>query len=205
MRQLAAEDDRLLAITAAMPDGTGLPGLPVNILTVFLMWGFPSNMPLPLRQGWRRQVSARYLPSIPHFLQRAYDEVFDVCLQNLPVIFAIDRAGVVGNDGPTHHGVFDLSYLRIFPNLTILAPKDENELRHMLLTAIELGGPVALRYPRGPGYGVPLISHLFPCARVLGNYYAAAAGRIAGSGYHGQAGPDCRRSVGRRGDFCGGC
>jgi 1-deoxy-D-xylulose-5-phosphate synthase len=91
------------------------------------------------------------------FLQRAYDEVFhDVCLQNLPVVFALDRAGVVGSDGPTHHGVFDLSYLRHLPNMTVMAPKDENELQHMLQTAIELDGPSAMRYPRGNGYGVAL-------------------------------------------------
>ena len=91
------------------------------------------------------------------FLQRAYDQVFhDVCLQNLPVTFAIDRAGVVGSDGPTHHGVFDLSYLRHLPNMTVMAPKDENELQHMLQTAVEHDGPVAVRYPRGNGVGVPL-------------------------------------------------
>ncbi len=91
------------------------------------------------------------------FLQRAYDEVFhDVCLQNLPVVFALDRAGVVGSDGPTHHGVFDLSYLRHLPNMTLMAPKDENELQHMLQTAISHDGPCAVRYPRGSGYGVPL-------------------------------------------------
>jgi 1-deoxy-D-xylulose-5-phosphate synthase len=97
------------------------------------------------------------------FLQRAYDQVFhDVCLQNLPVTFAIDRAGVVGSDGPTHHGAFDLSYLRHLPNMTVMAPKDENELQHMLATAIELGQPAAIRYPRGNGYGVPLDQKLHP-------------------------------------------
>jgi 1-deoxy-D-xylulose-5-phosphate synthase len=91
------------------------------------------------------------------FLQRAYDQVcHDVCLQNLPVVFALDRAGVVGSDGPTHHGVFDLSYLRHLPNMTIMAPMDENELQHMIRTALDHDGPVAVRYPRGNGYGVPL-------------------------------------------------
>jgi len=90
-------------------------------------------------------------------MQRAYDQVFhDVCLQNLPVVIAMDRAGLVGDDGPTHHGVFDLSFMRHLPGLTFMAPKDENELRHMLKTALELKAPVALRYPRGAGYGVPL-------------------------------------------------
>jgi 1-deoxy-D-xylulose-5-phosphate synthase len=91
------------------------------------------------------------------FLQRAYDQVFhDVCLQNLPVVIAMDRGGLVGDDGPTHHGVFDFSFLRHLPGLTLMAPKDENELRHMLKTALSLNAPVALRYPRGAGYGVEL-------------------------------------------------
>jgi 1-deoxy-D-xylulose-5-phosphate synthase len=89
------------------------------------------------------------------FLQRAYDQIVqDVCLQNLPVVFALDRGGIVGEDGPTHHGVFDFSYLRHIPNLTIMVPKDENEFQHMIKTAIELPGPVAFRYPRGRGVGV---------------------------------------------------
>src|SRR6185369_1191352 len=89
------------------------------------------------------------------FLQRGYDQVFhDICLQKLPVVLALDRAGLVGDDGPTHHGVFDISYLRHLPGLTIMAPKDENELRHMLKTAVCSGTPMALRYPRGTGYGV---------------------------------------------------
>jgi 1-deoxy-D-xylulose-5-phosphate synthase len=91
------------------------------------------------------------------FLQRGFDQLcHDVCLQDLPVLFAIDRAGVVGNDGPTHHGVFDLSYLRQLPGLVVMAPKDENELRHMLFTALSLDGPSAVRYPRGNGLGVPM-------------------------------------------------
>ena len=91
------------------------------------------------------------------FAQRAYDQILhDVCLQKLPVVLALDRAGLVGQDGPTHHGVFDYSYLRPLPNMTVMAPKDEAELRDMLATALSLGTPVALRYPRGHGVGVPL-------------------------------------------------
>ena len=91
------------------------------------------------------------------FLQRAMDQVVhDCCLQNLPVIFCMDRAGLVGEDGPTHHGVFDPAYLRTMPNMTLMAPKDEDELRHMLATALRADGPVAIRYPRGAGRGVPL-------------------------------------------------
>ncbi|HVO96023.1 MAG TPA: transketolase C-terminal domain-containing protein, partial [Terriglobales bacterium] len=91
------------------------------------------------------------------FLQRGYDEILhDVCLQNLHVVFALDRGGLVGADGPTHHGVFDFAYLRSIPNIAIMAPKDENELQHMLATAIDYTGPIALRYPRGEGWGVAL-------------------------------------------------
>ena len=91
------------------------------------------------------------------FLQRAYDQVHqDVCLQNLPVVFALDRGGVVGEDGPTHHGLFDFSYLRHIPNLIVMAPKDENEFQHMIRTAIECPKPVAFRYPRGKGMGVKM-------------------------------------------------
>jgi 1-deoxy-D-xylulose-5-phosphate synthase len=91
------------------------------------------------------------------FLQRAYDQVVhDVCLQNLDVTFALDRAGLVGADGATHQGAYDIAYLRTLPNIVIMAPKDENELQHMLRTAVEYPGPAALRYPRGSGFGVPL-------------------------------------------------
>lgn len=95
------------------------------------------------------------------FAQRAYDQlIHDVCLQNLPVTLCLDRAGLVGEDGPTHHGVFDLSYLRQMPNMCVMAPKDEEELRHMLATAIAIEGPAAVRYPRGAGLGVPLTDSL---------------------------------------------
>jgi 1-deoxy-D-xylulose-5-phosphate synthase len=99
------------------------------------------------------------------FVQRAYDQVVhDVCIQNLPVILAMDRAGIVGDDGRTHQGVFDFSYLRHIPNITIMAPKDENELQAMLYTAFSVNGPVALRYPRGAGVGVPLDANPQPLA-----------------------------------------
>src|SRR5690606_10310277 len=91
------------------------------------------------------------------FLQRAFDQIIhDVCIQNLPVTFAMDRAGFAGDDGRTHHGVFDLTYLRLIPNMTLMAPKDENELRHMLATAVEHDGPIAMRYPRGASLGVAI-------------------------------------------------
>ena len=110
-----------------------------------------------LRTLGLRPVAAIYST----FTQRAYDQVFhDICLQKLPVTLALDRAGLVGDDGPTHHGVFDFSYLRHLPEMTVMAPKDENELQHMLKTAIYADRPMALRYPRGNGYGVAMDSEL---------------------------------------------
>ena len=157
LRKLAAEDERIVAITAAMPDGTGLAGFSKEFPDRFFDVGIAEQHGVTfaagLAAGGYRPVFAVY----SSFLQRAYDQVcHDVCLQNLPVTFAIDRSGVVGNDGPTHHGAFDISFLRHLPNLTLMAPKDENELQHMLATAINLGSPAAVRYPRGNGYGVAL-------------------------------------------------
>ena len=155
--KLAAEDERITAITAAMPDGTGLAGFakefPERFFDVGIAEQHGVTFAAGLAAGGFRPVFAVY----SSFLQRAYDQVcHDVCLQNLPVTFAIDRGGVVGSDGPTHHGAFDISYLRHLPNLTLMAPKDENELQHMLATAVRLESPAAVRYPRGNGYGVAL-------------------------------------------------
>ena len=147
----------MVAFTAAMPDGTGLnffsDALPDRFFDVGIAEQHGVCFAAGLAADGFKPVAAIY----SSFMQRAYDQVFhDVCLQNLPVVIAMDRAGLVGDDGPTHHGVFDLSFMRHLPGLTFMAPKDENELRHMLKTALELKAPVALRYPRGAGYGVPL-------------------------------------------------
>ncbi|MDD2734847.1 MAG: 1-deoxy-D-xylulose-5-phosphate synthase [Desulfuromonadaceae bacterium] len=155
--KLASEDDRIVAITAAMLDGTGLAGFskehPNRFFDVGIAEQHGVTFAAGLAVGGYRPVFAVY----SSFLQRAYDQIcHDVCLQNLPVTFAVDRGGVVGNDGPTHHGAFDISYLRHLPNMTLMAPKDENELQHMLATAISLGSPAAVRYPRGNGCGVAL-------------------------------------------------
>lgn len=154
---LAKEDPKVVAITAAMPDGTGLnffsDALPDRFFDVGIAEQHGICFAAGLAADGFKPVAAIY----SSFMQRAYDQVFhDVCLQGLPVVIAMDRAGLVGDDGPTHHGVFDLSFMRHLPGLTFMAPKDENELRHMLKTALELKAPVALRYPRGAGYGVPL-------------------------------------------------
>jgi 1-deoxy-D-xylulose-5-phosphate synthase len=157
IRKIAAEDEKVVAITAAMPDGTGLSPFAGEFPERFFDVGIAEQHGVTFAAGLATEGFKPVFAVYSSFLQRAYDQVFhDVCLQNLPVTFAIDRAGVVGSDGPTHHGVFDLSYLRHLPNMTVMAPKDENELQHMLLTAIEHQGPVALRYPRGNGFGVPL-------------------------------------------------
>lgn len=166
--KLAAEDERVVAITAAMPDGTGLTAFAREFPDRFYDVGIAEQHGVTFAAGLAAEGLRPVIAVYSSFLQRAYDQVFhDVCLQDLGVTFALDRAGVVGNDGPTHHGVFDLSYLRHLPNMTIMAPKDENELQHMLATAIDLGRPVAVRYPRGNGYGVALDqnSKLLPIGR----------------------------------------
>ncbi len=150
LMEVAEEDPRVVAITAAMKEGTGLSAFgkkfPDRIYDVGIAEPHATVFAAGLAKGGLKPVVAIYST----FLQRAYDAIIhDVCLQNLPVVFAIDRAGVVGEDGPTHHGLFDLSYLRHVPNMTVMAPKDAPELADMLRFAIKLGGPVAVRYPRG--------------------------------------------------------
>ncbi|MBC7961358.1 MAG: 1-deoxy-D-xylulose-5-phosphate synthase [Steroidobacteraceae bacterium] len=159
--KLAEEDPKIVAITAAMPDGTGLNGFARRFPERFFDVGIAEQHAMAFAAGMAadgfRPVTAIYST----FVQRTYDQVFhDICLQKLPVTIAMDRAGLVGDDGPTHHGVFDLSFLRHLPDMTLMAPKDENELRHMLKTAVYSGIPMALRYPRGAGYGVELDSEL---------------------------------------------
>ncbi|HEY6838877.1 MAG TPA: 1-deoxy-D-xylulose-5-phosphate synthase [Geobacteraceae bacterium] len=161
MVKLANEDKRVVAITAAMPDGTGLTpfakALPERFFDVGIAEQHALTFAAGLAADGMRPVAAIY----SSFTQRAYDQLFhDICLQKLPVTIALDRAGLVGDDGPTHHGVFDFSYLRHLPEMTVMAPKDENELRHMVKTAIDSGRPMAVRYPRGNGYGVPLDQEL---------------------------------------------
>jgi 1-deoxy-D-xylulose-5-phosphate synthase len=153
----AARDERICAITAAMPSGTGLDHFrdtyPDRFYDVGIAEQHAVGLAAGLAAGGRRPVVAVYST----FLQRAYDQVImDVCLQNLPVVFALDRAGLVGEDGPTHHGVFDLTYLRAVPNLTLCTPADEAELVDMLHTGLAGESPFAIRYPRGKAAGVAL-------------------------------------------------
>jgi len=153
--ELAEKDKTIVGITAAMADGTGLSKFKEQYPDRFFDVGIAEQHAVVFAAGLARQGLKPVCAIYSTFLQRAYDAlVHDVCLQDLPVIFAIDRAGLVGSDGPTHHGCFDLSYLRHIPNIIVMAPKDEDELRHMLLTAVNSGKPVAVRYPRGHSFGV---------------------------------------------------
>jgi 1-deoxy-D-xylulose-5-phosphate synthase len=161
MTTLAEDNEKIVAITAAMSDGTGLEKFaelhPDRFFDVGIAESHGITFACGLATEGMRPVAAIYST----FMQRAYDQVVhDLCLQNLPVTIAMDRAGLVGEDGPTHHGVFDLAYLRHVPNMVVMAPKDENELQHMLKTAVEHPGPAAVRYPRGTGYGVAMDQEL---------------------------------------------
>lgn len=155
--EIATKDVDVVAITAAMPEGTGLKNFAKKFPDRFFDVGIAEPHAVTMAAGLAANGKKPVVAVYSTFMQRAYDQLLhDIALQNLPVIFALDRAGVVGEDGATHQGVFDISFLRHIPNLVVMAPKDENELRHMLYTATRLGKPVAIRYPRGCGLGVLL-------------------------------------------------
>lgn len=161
--KLAEEDEKICAITAAMPEGTGLDAFrdkfPARYFDVGIAEEHAATFAAGLAAGGQKPLVALYST----FAQRCYDQILhDICLQKLPVVFALDRAGLVGEDGPTHHGVFDISFLRSIPHLTLAAPADENELQHMLKTAFAASAPFVLRYPRGAGFGVTLDKELKP-------------------------------------------
>ena len=153
--KLAEEDEKINAITAAMPEGTGLDTFRDKFPTRYFDVGIAEEHAATFAAGLAANGIKPLVALYSTFAQRCYDQILhDIALQNLPVVFALDRAGVVGEDGPTHHGVFDLSFLRSIPNLIIAAPADENELQHMLKTAFDAKAPFVLRYPRGAGFGV---------------------------------------------------
>jgi len=155
--ELAETDQRIVAVTAAMPEGTGLAKFSDTFPDRFFDVGIAEQHGVTFAAGLATEGLRPVVAIYSTFLQRAYDQVLhDVCLDRLPVIFAIDRAGIVGEDGATHHGLFDISFLRSLPHMVLMAPADENELRRMLLTAIQHDGPIALRYPRGAATGVPI-------------------------------------------------
>jgi len=164
LAELAAKDPTIVAITAAMPDGTGLAKFATAYPERFHDVGIAEQHGTCFSAGLAAAGAKPFATIYSTFLQRAYDQIIhDVAVQKLPVRFALDRAGLVGEDGATHHGVFDISYMRCLPGFVLMAPKDENEFRHMLATMSAYGeGPIAVRYPRGSGLGVPIDAELRP-------------------------------------------
>ncbi len=159
--ELAKEDPRIVAITAAMPEGTGLDKFGKVFPDRMFDVGIAEEHAVTFSGGLATQGMKPVAAIYSTFLQRGFDQVFhDVSIMDLPVVFCLDRAGIAGADGPTHHGIYDMAYLRLFPNMICMAPKDENELRHMLKTALTTGHPTSVRYPRGAGEGVELDAEL---------------------------------------------
>lgn len=155
--RLARENPKLVAITPAMSEGTSLDIVLAEFPRRVFDVGICEEHAVTFAAGLATQGFIPVVAIYSTFLQRAFDQVIhDVCLQDLPVVFAIDRAGIVGSDGKTHQGTFDISYLTLIPNLIVAAPRDENELQHLLYTAVKAGHPMAVRYPRGPGLGMEL-------------------------------------------------
>jgi len=172
MIELAARDERIIAVTAAMPEGTGLSAFSQQYPDRFFDVGIAEQHGVTFAAGLATEGLKPVVAIYSTFLQRGFDQIIhDVCLESLPVVFAIDRGGLVGEDGPTHHGLFDLAYLRSLPNMVVMSPGDENELRRMLLTAVNHNGPIAIRYPRGRGIGAEIKDPIRPLeigrARVL--------------------------------------
>jgi 1-deoxy-D-xylulose-5-phosphate synthase len=163
MVQLAKEDQKIIAVTAAMPEGTGLAQFSELFPERFFDVGIAEQHGVTFAAGMATENLKPVVAIYSTFLQRAYDQILhDVCLESLHVVFAIDRGGIVGEDGSTHHGLFDLCYLRNLPNMVVMAPKDENEMRRMLVTALKHDGPIAFRYPRGAGTGTILEKDIQP-------------------------------------------
>jgi len=173
--ELAGENENIVAVTAAMPEGTGLKAFSEAFPERSFDVGIAEQHAVTFAAGMATEGFRPVVAIYSTFLQRAYDQLLhDVCLEAHPVVFAMDRGGIVGEDGPTHQGLFDLSYLRSLPNMVVMAPKDENELRHMLKTALDHRGPVALRYPRGCGVGVPMDEEV--CVLPIGKAEVLATG-----------------------------
>jgi 1-deoxy-D-xylulose-5-phosphate synthase len=166
--KLAREDKRIVAITAAMCEGTGLTAFEKEFPDRLYDVGIAEQHAVTFAAGLATQGLKPVVAMYATFLQRAYDQVVhDVATQNLPVAFCIDRGGLVAEDGTTHHGAFDYAYLRHVPNMVVMAPKDENELQHMVKTSIEYNGPISVRYPRGVSLGVEMdaVPHTLPIGK----------------------------------------
>ena len=157
--KLAEQNPKIIGITAAMATGTGLDKLQAKLPNQYIDVGIAEQHAVTMAAGLASEGMRPVAVIYSTFLQRAYDQIIhDVCIQNLPVFFCLDRAGIVGSDGPTHQGMYDIAYLRPIPNMVLMAPKDEAELQRMVVTGVNYTtGPIAMRYPRGNGYGVPLM------------------------------------------------
>src|SRR6476646_3477214 len=164
---MAERESRLVAITPAMREGSGMVEFSERYPERYFDVGIAEQHAVTLAAGLACEGLKPVVAIYSTFLQRAYDQlIHDVAIQNLPVVFAIDRGGLVGADGPTHHGAFDLTYLRCIPSLAVMTPSDENECRQMLYTAFQMETPAAVRYPRGAGPGAPLeVMHALPLGR----------------------------------------
>jgi len=175
LADLADNDESIVAITAAMPGGTGLSQFAKRHPDRCIDVGIAEQHAVTFAGGLATEGMRPVVAIYSTFMQRAYDQIIhDICIQNLPVVLCMDRAGIVGADGATHAGSFDISFLRALPNLTVMAPKDEAELADMLATAVQLEGPSAIRYPRGNGYGVPMSA---PSALPVGKGEVLEAGK----------------------------
>ena len=158
LSKLAENDRRIIGITAAMATGTGLDIFQKRVPDQYIDVGIAEQHAVTLSAGLATQGMIPVATIYSTFLQRAFDQIIhDVCIQNLHVFFCLDRAGIVGSDGPTHQGMYDIAYLRLIPNMTLMAPKDEAELQRMIVTGVQHNGPIAMRYPRGNGNGAPLM------------------------------------------------
>jgi len=157
--KLAEDNPKIVGITAAMATGTGLDKLHEKLPKQYIDVGIAEQHAVTLSAGLACEGMRPVVAIYSTFVQRGYDQIIhDVCIQNLPVFFCLDRAGIVGADGPTHQGMYDISFLRCLPNMVVMAPKDEAELQRMIVTGINhTSGPITMRYPRGNGYGVPLM------------------------------------------------
>ncbi len=157
MLEIAKKDDRTVAITAAMPEGTGLKPFGDKYPDRFFDVGIAEQHAVDFATGLALCGYKPFVAIYSTFLQRAYDQLYhDVCLMDIPIVFVLDRAGIVPDDGPTHQGINDIAYLGHLPNMIVMAPKDENELKHMLHSALSFAHPVAIRFPKGKAYGVAL-------------------------------------------------
>lgn len=165
MIRFAREDHRIVAVTAAMPEGTGLTRFAREFPERFFDVGIAEQHAVTFAAGMATKGAKPVVAIYSTFLQRAYDQILhDVCIDGHPVVFALDRGGIVGEDGPTHHGLFDYAYLRAMPHMTVMAAMNENELARMMRTAVNHDGPIALRYPRGTGQGVEIDPEAPPVA-----------------------------------------